>query len=838
MSRSYASLQAFKEQVDLKYQLYNALFLTLPFPELKRYGKELPVFAHECKEGLTQGKSPIQIVEDYFSERLPIDDEKEKIKVLFLYLLLVERQVVLFDALEDAAFSQVNDLQGTGTLTAFLQRTRNRSHKKDLLKAFKEYDLRIVLTAHPTQFYPKEILSIIQDLTEAVKVNNLATVSMLLQQLAQTSFKNHKKPTPLTEAEALIQRCSLTFYPVMKEFHKRVFKEYPVDSSLISLGFWPGGDRDGNPYVTAETTLKVAKKLKRSILDCYQKEMEHLKKRLTFKGVLDQIQKIDQRLKACAQERENGYETSFELIQDLKELQEIVLKNHYGVFASYIEDFIISVRIFGFYFASIDLRQDSRIHAQAIEEVFGVEGYEGLEEEKKLALLENLPLPSSEVAHYSSLTKDVLDSLYTVKKIQKENGAKALHRYIISNTTSASDVIEVYKFAEHVLENVPLDIIPLFESISDLEAADQIMLQLYEHPQYKKHLKSRNNKQTVMLGFSDGTKDGGYLTSNWSIFCCKEKLLSLSQKYGIEVVFFDGRGGPPARGGGNTHNFYRSLSYLVPSPEVQVTIQGQTISSNFGTENSAQFNLEQLFTASFAPVLTPGEETPFSDKERELIQSLSKHSYKAYCELKEHPSFLPFLENVTPLKFASQLDIGSRPSRRKQTAPLSLNNLRAIPFVSSWSQMKLNIPGFYGIGTAIQVLVKEGKVRDLQELYLGKLFFRTLLDNAMQSLKKTSLSLTSYLKDDPTYSPFWKKIANEAELTIESCLQVSLQDKLLENDPHVSASVEFREELIQPLLLIQQYAMLKNKEKNSNPAWRKIILKALPAIINAGRNAA
>ena len=196
------------------------------------------------------------------------------------------------------------------------------------------------------------------------------------------------------------------------------------------------------------------------------------------------------------------------------------------------------------------------------------------------------------------------------------------------------------------------------------------------------------------------------------------------------------------------------------------------------------------------------------------------------------------MEEVTPLQYASQLEIGSRPVRRHSTANLSLDNLRAIPFVGAWSQMKQNIPGFYGIGSAVSHLIKEGKLSALQELYQQKLFFRTLIDNAMQVLTKTFLPLTQYLKDDEAYGALWRKIANETQETVKDTLLISGQKRLLESDPHNAASIALREKMIMPLLVIQQYAMLKKRLHKGGKAWEKVVLKAIPAIINAGRNAA
>ena len=226
---------------------------------------------------------------------------------------------------------------------------------------------------------------------------------------------------------------------------------------------------------------------------------------------------------------------------------------------------------------------------------------------------------------------------------------------------------------------------------------------LYSETNYRLHLTQRDNKQTIMLGFSDGTKDGGYMSANWNIYRAKESLTSISKQHNIDVLFFDGKGeSPPARGGGNTHNFYASLGPQIASSEIQLTVQGQTISSNFGTPESAQFNMEQLITAGLENILLTEETKTLEPQERLLLEELSAIGLKHYTELKEHPLFTEFLEEMSPLKYYGMANIESRPSKRGKAKKLTLDDLRAIPFVGAWSQLKMNIPGFYGLGKAFQ----------------------------------------------------------------------------------------------------------------------------------------
>src|SRR5690606_18006596 len=223
----------------------------------------------------------------------------------------------------------------------------------------------------------------------------------------------------------------------------------------------------------------------------------------------------------------------------------------------------------------------------------------------------------------------------------------------------------------------------LFETIDDLRQAGHVMQALYENEDYRQHLQRRNNTQTIMLGFSDGTKDGGYLMANWSIYKAKEELTRLSREAGVNVVFFDGRGGPPGRGGGKTHQFYASMGRNIASKEIQLTIQGQTVSSNFGTIDTAQYNLEQLVHAGITNELFSSRQVTLDASEEALLQALADEGYRAFNQLKQHPGFLDYLEHTSPLPYYAEANIGSRPSKRSADAKLSLDTLRAVPYVGA-----------------------------------------------------------------------------------------------------------------------------------------------------------
>jgi phosphoenolpyruvate carboxylase len=395
-------------------------------------------------------------------------------------------------------------------------------------------------------------------------------------------------------------------------------------------------------------------------------------------------------------------------------------------------------------------------------------------------------------------------------------------------------------------DNLSVDIIPLFESVDDLQNAHVIMEKLYNNPAYANHLKNRNQKQTIMLGFSDGTKDGGYLMANWSIYKAKKELTAMSRKYGIHAIFFDGRGGPPARGGGKTHKFYASLGPKIENDEIQVTVQGQTISSNFGTLDSCRYNLENLLSAGVTNHIFSKDKNELTSGETAILDQLAEIGYEKYLNFKNHPKFIPYLEQMSTLKYYAKTNIGSRPSKRSKSEHLDFADLRAIPFVGSWSQLKQNVPGFFGVGSALKYFEDNGQWNLVQDLYDNSLFFKTLLENSMMSLAKSFFPLTAYMRKDPEFGDFWQIIYDEFLETKRLLLKIAGHKGLMENYSDGKASIDIRERIVLPLLTIQQYALLRinelNKEKNPNleliKTYEKIVTRSLFGNTNASRNSA
>ncbi|MDF1547832.1 MAG: phosphoenolpyruvate carboxylase, partial [Bacteroidales bacterium] len=437
------------------------------------------------------------------------------------------------------------------------------------------------------------------------------------------------------------------------------------------------------------------------------------------------------------------------------------------------------------------------------------------------------------------IVKETLLNISQLKAIQDKNGEEGCNRYIISNSEDVFSVLFVYalfKWCGWREDSLSFDIVPLFETMEGMKTSETTMQELFDIEEYKSHLQRRNNKQTIMLGFSDGTKDGGYLKANWSIFKTKENLSVLCEKNQVKPIFFDGRGGPPARGGGKTHRFYAAQSNLISNNEIQLTIQGQTITSKYGTQEQFIHNCEQLLTAGLSNYLS-GNENIISDEFRDLLEELSNISYEKYKELKVHPKFIPFLENMSTLKYYNKTNIGSRPGKRGDKKKLELADLRAISFVGSWSQLKQNVPGYYGTGIALKALVKKGKLPALKKMFQENAFFKALMLNCMMSLSKSNFELTAYMKKDAEYKEFWNILYDEYQLSKEMLLLISDYKILMEEEPISRESIKVREQIVLPLLIIQQYALQKiNQDSVNTDLYEKIVTRSLYGNINASRN--
>ncbi|MBB5623079.1 phosphoenolpyruvate carboxylase [Pedobacter cryoconitis] len=848
----------FNNEVVSRFELYNSLFLTLPFYKIKDTGTLLPLFIKHCEDGVKNLKTPAEIIKSFFERYTQTTDAKDIIDLLFRFIQYIERQVVLFDAVEDASFTKLNTTEDHSSLRSMLKKSEFNAELHDkIAKLIEDFSLRLVLTAHPTQFYPGSVLSIINDLTTAIKINDIVTINQLLQQLGKTPFFNKKSPTPVDEALSLTWYLENVFYFAAANIQSEIdssLEEFNIPSKkVIELGFWPGGDRDGNPNVHAQDTIQVSKMLRQILFRCYYRDFRKLKRRITFRGVEETVYKVQDVL------YKNAFDTNIEpanisdfLIENLNQIKDTLIEFHDGLFADLVDDLLRKVELFGSHFASLDIRQDSRVlrsvhaYCRQFKPIISLfpENFDELPEEEKIQLLSFKTAKVNYSGDADPLTTDTLQTIAEIRQIQQQNGELACHRYIISNCQQASDILqlmELFLWNGWDEKELTIDFVPLFETVSDLEGASEIMERLYTHPFYRKHLESRGNKQDIMLGFSDSTKDGGYLMANWSIFNAKVALTTTSVAHNIQLAFFDGRGGPPSRGGGKTHRFYASMGKEIANKNIQLTIQGQTISSQYGSIDSAEFNMEQLINAGISSGLKEKHNILLDSPHKDILNVMAKDSFDAFVALRKHPLFLNYLERFSPLSLLSKITISSRPVKRSSGEKLRLEDLRAISFVTAWGQLKQNIPGFYGIGTALKNQEASGNWDKICKTYQESGYFKTIIDNGMMSMSKTDFSITAHFAKDHEFGDFWKMLRDEYERSKEMLLKLAGHTTLMENYPVEKRSIAVREKIVLPLVLIQHFALenLQHElEDEQHQSYEKLAIRTVYGIVNAGRNSA
>lgn len=844
-----ARLEKFRQVVENKFQIYNSLFMSLPYDKMTNIGMLLPFLYEESRDGYEEGKSPEEIVEEFFKKHTEVTTEEQKQELLFKIIQYIERQVVLFDSIEDAAFQQLHSESDAGTVMQLHERALQEHKLGKVREKLEDFAVKVVFTAHPTQFYPNAVQRILHDLRSAILKDDINEIDLLLQQLGKTPFVNKERPTPLDEALSIIFYLRYVYYDTIGELYKKLkqsfgSEHFDIHQDVFQLGFWPGGDRDGNPFVTADVTLKVANELRNSILKNYYNHLKDLRRRLSFRGVSEVLEKLSNELYNNIFKNENSI-SSETILKYLSEAEHILKTQHNGLFTNILVDYRDRVKIFGTHFATLDIRQDSRIHQKVIDELvtkYSKQNVAELTNSEKVNILISEHILANPNDFEDEIIRETLKSVINVKEIQTKNGERGMHRYIISNSDMVEDVMNVFalfKVCGYQDEDINIDIVPLFETMEGLANAEKVMQDLYNDEVYQKHLAKRKMEQTIMLGFSDGTKDGGYLKANWEIYATKERLSKISEENDVKVIFFDGRGGPPARGGGKTHQFYASQGKTIANNKIELTIQGQTITSVFGNKDQAKYNFEQLLTAGIENEVFKNHKKDLTEKERTLIEELAELSYVKYVDLKENPLFVPYLQEISTLQYYGKTNIGSRPSKRGAGNELKFEDLRAIPFVGSWSQLKQNVPGFFGFGTAIKKLKDEGRIEEVKDLFRNSDFFKTLVLNSMMAMNKSYFPLTYYMKNHPKFGAFWQVLFSEYELSKEMMFEITGFHSLMEEEPVGRKSVKIREKIVLPLLSIQQYALMKlQKNEGDREVLEKLVTRSLFGNINASRNSA
>lgn len=763
-----------------------------------------------------------------------------------------------------------------------------------------------VLTAHPTQVQRKTMLDLTQNIHVLLRkyrdvkmglINKGKWLNDLRRQIdfmMQSDIIREKKLKVRNEITNVTEYYNTSLIKAITNLtaeYQRLATEKGIhldNPKPITMGMWIGGDRDGNPFVTAETLRLSATTQAEVILNYYLNKISELylsfamsialveasegvkalanlssdtsiyREKELYRRALHYItEKLENTKNFLLSEIDSHprYETAEAFKEDLLIVKESLLANKgenlvTGDFSELLE----AVNIFGFYLASIDLRQDSSIQEACVTELLrtaNIEAdYSSLSEEAKCQLLlkeltEDPRLLSATNAEKSELLEKELAIYQMARRLKDQLGEDIIKQHIISHTESVSDMLELAIMLKEVglvsSENARVQIVPLFETIEDLEKSTDTMTQYLSLDLVKTWIASQNGYQEVMLGYSDSNKDGGYLSSGWTLYKAQNELTRIGREKGVKITFFHGRGGTVGRGGGPSYDAITSQPFGTIKDRMRLTEQGEVIGNKYGNKDAAYYNLEMLLSATLGRMVTDqivgGDKI---DNYRDAMEQIVAKSFNSYRNLVfGHPRFYDYFMTASPIKEISSLNIGSRPAARKTITEIS--GLRAIPWVFSWSQNRIMLPGWYGVGSSFKQFIdeKEGNLQLLQEMYQNWPFFKSLLSNIDMVLSKSNMNIAfqyaQMCTEDDVRNVF-NIILDEWQLTKNIILEIEQHEELLEELPGLKASLDYRLPYFNVLNYIQIELINRLRANQLTDEQEKLIHITINGIATGLRN--
>jgi len=742
---------------------------------------------------------------------------------------------------------------------------------KEILAFLSQCDIGPVLTAHPTEAKRRTVLDHLffisgqltqlnrQDLTLAEEDSLTRRIKETLEILWQTSEVRNRKVEVLDEVDQTLYYFERTIISLLANIHEKIHREFarlgvdPQDDidPFIHFGSWVGADRDGNPNVTPAITMTTAKKQRKLIVQFYLlsiekfiskfsqsidyiqvsrkflDSLEHDRKLLPqFAQELERYESseiyrkkfsfIHHKLENVLTDKKGKYKNADEFIADLLIVQESLKKNQ-GSSASDgdLRRLIVQAKAFRFFLARLDFRDHAnKVHKTILELL----GEDGLEPQVLLSKIASTSPRRGVVS--SSEAKDIVAQFKTFRQLKELFDADIVDAYILSMTQTSTDMLALLFLAKneglvHVahkkVKKAAIGIVPLFETIQALQNCHVIMEELFVIPLYRSYLKARGDVQEIMLGYSDSSKDGGYMAANWHLYLAQQNLFETAKKYGVKIKFFHGKGGTIDRGGGESHRAILGQPFSAAGGRIKMTEQGEVVSQKYATPMVAKRNLEQLITAVAWTNLVTNRtvnENPKLPGWEEIMAQLSQDSFKYYRQLVfETPGFLDFYHQATPINVLKITKIGSRPAAR--TAVQGFDQLRAIPWVFSWVQSRYIISAWYGVGHAFKKLMDEDPkgLELLRQMYKQWPFFTSIIHNLQASLAKADLYIaqlySTTVSDEELRKKIHEAIEREQQLAVEAVLLISEQKELLDYHKVLKESIKLRNPYVDPLNYIQ-----------------------------------
>ncbi|HEV5727923.1 TPA: phosphoenolpyruvate carboxylase [Streptococcus pneumoniae] len=780
------------------------------------------------------------------------------------------------------------------------------AEKENAVEILEHLNVVPVLTAHPTQVQRKSMLDLTNHIHSLLRkyrdvklglinkdkwYNDLRRYIEIIMQTDMIREKKLKVTNEITNAMEYYNSSFLKAVPHLTTEYKRLAQAHGLNlkqAKPITMGMWIGGDRDGNPFVTAKTLKQSALTQCEVIMNYYDKKIYQLyrefslstsivnvskqvremarqskdnsiyrEKELYRRALFDIQSKIQATKTYLIEDEEVGtrYETANDFYKDLIAIRDSLLENKgESLISGDFVELLQAVEIFGFYLASIDMRQDSSVYEACVAELLKSAGihsrYSELSEEEKCDLLlkeleEDPRILSATHAEKSELLAKELAIFKTARVLKDKLGDDVIRQTIISHATSLSDMLELAILLKEVglvdTERARVQIVPLFETIEDLDHSEETMRKYLSLSLAKKWIDSRNNYQEIMLGYSDSNKDGGYLSSCWTLYKAQQQLTAIGDEFGVKVTFFHGRGGTVGRGGGPTYEAITSQPLKSIKDRIRLTEQGEVIGNKYGNKDAAYYNLEMLVSAAINCMITQKKsDTNTPNRYEAIMDQVVDRSYDIYRDLvfgNEH--FYDYFFESSPIKAISSFNIGSRPAARKTIT--EIGGLRAIPWVFSWSQSRVMFPGWYGVGSSFKEFINKNpeNIAILRDMYQNWPFFQSLLSNVDMVLSKSNMNIAfEYAKlcEDEQVKAIYETILNEWQVTKNVILAIEGHDELLADNPYLKASLDYRMPYFNILNYIQLELIKRQRRGELSSDQERLIHITINGIATGLRN--
>ncbi|EGR94371.1 phosphoenolpyruvate carboxylase [Streptococcus oralis] len=780
------------------------------------------------------------------------------------------------------------------------------AEKENAAAILEQLNVVPVLTAHPTQVQRKSMLDLTNHIHTLLRKYRDVKLGLInkekwhtdlrryIEIIMQTDMIREKKlkvTNEITNVMEYYQSSFLNAVPRLTAEYKKLAKEQGIElqhPKPITMGMWIGGDRDGNPFVTAETLNKSALTQCEVIMNYYDEKIYNLYREFSLStsivNVSDKVREMALKSQDNSIYREKElyrralfdiqakmqatktyliedkdvhprYATADEFYQDLLAIRDSLLENkgEYLISGEFVE-LMQAVEIFGFYLASIDMRQDSSVHEACVAELLASAGindhYSDLSEDEKCALLlkeleEDPRILSATHAEKSELLEKELSIFKAARKLKDKLGENVIRQTIISHATSVSDMLELAIMLKEVglvdAQKARVQIVPLFETIEDLDHSEETMRRYFSLPLAKKWIASKDNYQEIMLGYSDSNKDGGYLSSCWTLYKAQQQLTAIGDEFGVKVTFFHGRGGTVGRGGGPTYEAITSQPLKSIKDRIRLTEQGEVIGNKYGNKDAAYYNLEMLVSAAINRMITKKKsDTNTSNRYEAIMDQVVDRSYDIYRDLvfgNEH--FYDYFFESSPIKAISSFNIGSRPAARKTIT--EIGGLRAIPWVFSWSQSRVMFPGWYGVGSSFKEFIDQDpkNIEILRDMYQNWPFFQSLLSNVDMVLSKSNMNIAfEYAKlcEDEEVQAIYYTILDEWQLTKDVILAIEGYDELLAENSYLKDSLNYRMPYFNILNYIQLELIKRQRRGELSADEERLIHTTINGIATGLRN--